>query len=147
MRFLFTRKVLLLLIAAACLIFAIRMFELGFNTGQVSTKVYITIIGVIFLGAGAFVGVQLARRKTIVTYIHKQPEIHVENKGILTDRETEVLKGIAEGRRNKEIAEVLFVSENTVKKHINNIYFKLDVNRRTQAVAKAKRLNIIKEKE
>lgn len=132
-----------LVIAAACLIFAIRMFELGFNAGQMPVKVYITVIGIIFLAVGAFAGLKLTRRKTVVQYVEKEKGPVVQANGILTDRETEILKGIARGLTNKEIGEALFVSENTVKKHVNNIYFKLDVNRRTQAIAKAKELNII----
>lgn len=143
MKFLFTRKMIALVVASACLIFAIKMFELGFNAGQLPVKVYITVIGVIFLVVGAFVGLQLTKRKTIVQYLEKEKEPVVNANGILTDRETEILKGIARGLTNKEIGESLFVSENTVKKHVNNIYFKLDVNRRTQAIAKAKELNII----
>lgn len=143
MKFLFTRKMMALVIAAACLIFAIRMFELGFNAGQMPVKVYITVIGIIFLAVGAFAGLKLTRRKTVVQYVEKEKGPVVQANGILTDRETEILKGIARGLTNKEIGEALFVSENTVKKHVNNIYFKLDVNRRTQAIAKAKELNII----
>lgn len=144
MRFVFTKRILALAITSACLIFAIKMFELGFNAGQVSAKIYITVIGVIFLAVGAYVGLQSAKKRTIVQYVEKEKEVVVENNGLLTDRETDILKGIAEGLTNKQIGEKLFVSENTVKKHINNIYFKLDVNRRTQAIAKAKDLNIIK---
>ena len=51
----------------------------------------------------------------------------------LTDRETEVLKEIARGRSNKEIACELSISEKTVKNHISNIFRKLDINDRTQA--------------
>lgn len=132
-------------IAAAVLIFAIRLFETGFHTGEISAKIYITLIGIIFLGVGAFVAAQMVKRKTIVHYIEKEPEIFVQSNNLLTDRECEILKGIAKGLSNKEIGEQLFVSENTVKKHIANIYFKLDVNRRTQAVAKAKELKILTE--
>lgn len=51
----------------------------------------------------------------------------------LTERETEVLRAIAEGMSNKEIAGKLFISEKTVKNHISNIFRKLDINDRTQA--------------
>lgn len=145
MKWLFSRNILLLLTSAALLIFAIRFFETGFTMGNISARVYITIIGVIFLGVGAFTAVQLSRRKTIVQYIEKEKTLQVVQNDLLTDREREILGGIAEGLTNKQIGEKLFVSENTVKKHINNIYFKLDVNRRTQAIAKAKALNILVE--
>lgn len=51
----------------------------------------------------------------------------------LTERETEILKMIAEGKRNKEIADALYVSEKTVKNYMTNILYKLQVNSRTEA--------------
>src|SRR5215467_1050686 len=57
--------------------------------------------------------------------------------GGLSPREVEVLKLIAGGKSNKEIAELLFVSEGTVKTHVLNIHQKLDVRDRTEAVVVA----------
>lgn len=138
--------------AAALLIFAIRFFETGFHAGLVSVKIYITAIGLIFLGVGAYAATQVIRRKTIVQYVEKPSEAKtagaaftVQPNALLTSRECEILRALAEGMTNRQIGEALFVSENTVKKHINNIYFKLDVNRRTQAVARAKELKILAE--
>lgn len=51
----------------------------------------------------------------------------------LTHREIEILKLIAEGKTNKEIADQLFLSEKTIKNHVSNILFKLEVNSRTEA--------------
>ncbi|HZX47538.1 MAG TPA: AAA family ATPase [Clostridia bacterium] len=61
----------------------------------------------------------------------------------LTDREMEVLKMMSKGMSNKEIAGELKMKVNTVKTHIKNIYGKLQVNRRIQAVARAKELGIL----
>ena len=61
----------------------------------------------------------------------------------LSERELEILTLIASGLKNKEIAEQLFISLNTVHYHTKNIYSKLDVNKRTLAVVKAKELNLI----
>ena len=61
----------------------------------------------------------------------------------LTGKETEVLRLIASGLLNREIAERLGMTLNTVKTHVRNIYGKLQVNRRVQAVAKAKELDIL----
>ena len=66
----------------------------------------------------------------------------IERLGI-SKRELDVLGLMAQGLSNEEIAGKLFVSLNTVKTHSSNIFLKLDVKRRTQAVEKAKRLNII----
>jgi len=61
----------------------------------------------------------------------------------LSKRELEVLSLLAQGHSNQEIAEKLFVSLSTVKTHNQNLFEKLDVKRRIQAVEKAKRLNLI----
>ena len=61
----------------------------------------------------------------------------------LTERELEILHLIDAGLKNKEIAEQLVISLNTVLYHIKNIYSKLGVNKRTQAIARAKELNVI----
>jgi DNA-binding NarL/FixJ family response regulator len=61
----------------------------------------------------------------------------------LTNREIEVLKEVATGRRNREIAEKLFISEKTVKNHISNILFKLQVNDRTEAAMMAARGGLV----
>lgn len=60
----------------------------------------------------------------------------------LSEREIEILTEIAGGKTNKEVAETTFVSENTVKFHLKNIYLKLDVKNRTEAITKANVLNI-----
>jgi LuxR family maltose regulon positive regulatory protein len=61
----------------------------------------------------------------------------------LSERELEVLQLIAAGTSNRRIATELFVSVGTVKTHINNVYRKLDAHSRTQAVARARELNLI----
>jgi len=63
----------------------------------------------------------------------------------LSERELEVLKLIANGLSNPEIARKLFVANSTVKRHINNIYAKLNVHTRTQAVAKGRELKLLAE--
>jgi len=61
----------------------------------------------------------------------------------LSERELEVLRLICAGKSNQEIADELFLALDTVKRHINNLYGKLDVNRRTQAVMEARRLGLV----
>ena len=61
----------------------------------------------------------------------------------LSTRETEVLHLIAAGLYNREIAEELVIAVGTVKRHINNIYGKLGVSSRTQAIAKARELRML----
>ena len=66
-----------------------------------------------------------------------------QSQSILSDREVDVLKLMAKGDSTREMAESLFISENTVKTHIRHILEKLEVNSRVQAVSKAVELNII----
>ena len=61
----------------------------------------------------------------------------------LSERELEVLRLVANGRSNREIAEQLFVTVGTIKKHLNNVYGKLGVARRTEAVAQARALHLL----
>jgi LuxR family maltose regulon positive regulatory protein len=75
-----------------------------------------------------------------------QPEIRIPQSALLeplSERELEVLQLIAEGFPNREIANRLFLSLNTVKAHTRNIYSKLDVHNRTQAVARARESGIL----
>lgn len=61
----------------------------------------------------------------------------------MTGQEIKVLERLAAGRSNKEIARDLGLSPNTVKTHVGNLYAKLEVSRRTQAVGKARELSLI----
>ncbi len=91
-------------------------------------------------------------RLSIQSHIDKSPKkINVEitkneiNQYLidpLSEREMEILSEIASGKTNKEVAETIFISENTVKYHLKNIYLKLDVKNRAEAITKASVLNI-----
>ncbi len=61
----------------------------------------------------------------------------------LSERELEVLQLVAAGKSNRRIASELFVTPGTVKAHTKNIYRKLDVHSRTQALARARELNLL----
>jgi LuxR family maltose regulon positive regulatory protein len=61
----------------------------------------------------------------------------------LSDRELELLQLVTGGRSNKEIAESLFITVGTVKKHLNNIFGKLNTKNRTEAVARARELGLV----
>lgn len=91
-----------------------------------------------------------------VVYVDKvvEKEVYVSNDNFVPDtllasqlglskRELEILTLLAQGSSNQEIAEKLFVSLSTVKTHNQNLFEKLEVSRRTQAVEKAKRLRLI----
>ncbi len=98
------------------------------------------IIGVLFLFLGAWLGkYYLVKRRLNEGY-------YADKLG-LSNREIEVLRLVAEGYSNKEIADKLFVSLNTTKTHLSNIYSKLGVSRRTQAVQKARDIALISHRE
>lgn len=65
------------------------------------------------------------------------------NRGLLSEREIEVLKCLARGQTTAQIASVLFISENTVKTHIRHILEKMEVNNRAEAVAKAAQMDLL----
>jgi DNA-binding NarL/FixJ family response regulator len=66
-----------------------------------------------------------------------------ESPEALTERETEVLKLIAQGKANKQIARELFIDESTIKSHVHSILSKLNVKSRTQAALHAVRVGLV----
>ncbi len=106
----------------------------------VSIEAYFAVIAVAFMGLGVWLGLRLRRS-------HEAPPPGPNEAALralrLTEREREVLGLLAAGHSNKEIARTLDVSPNTVKTHVANLYAKLDVARRTQAVEKARLLALI----
>jgi ATP/maltotriose-dependent transcriptional regulator MalT len=113
---------------------------------------YIGIIAVIFTGLGIWLALKLRKPKVETVIIEKEiftvrTDFSIDQNEVrrlnLSKRELEVLQLMADGLSNQEIAGRLFVSLNTVKTHSAQIFEKMEVKRRTQAVDMAKRLNII----
>ncbi len=129
-------------LSLALLTFVLKSIEYKFLIHEISTEIYITIIALVFMGMGVWLGNKLTTPKVIAMPAFKKNEEAATYLGI-SDRELEVLSLVAEGFSNKQIADKLFVSLNTVKTHLSRIYEKLDVKRRTQAVEKAKSLDLI----
>ncbi|MEO9804635.1 MAG: response regulator transcription factor [Reichenbachiella sp.] len=107
-----------------------------------SFEYYAAAIGLCFMALGIWAGFKLANPNKMPQITS---EVSVENgkKINLSEREIEVLVELNNGLSNQEIADKLFVSLNTVKTHISNLYLKLHAKRRTQALAKAKLLKIV----
>jgi ATP/maltotriose-dependent transcriptional regulator MalT len=137
----------------AALLFLLKWLELRFIIFNHSFEIYIGFIAVIFTALGIWLAVKLSKPKIETVVVEK--EIYVQrNENFVLDtslvaqlelskRELEILNLLARGYSNQEIATKLFVSVSTVKTHIQNLFEKLDVKRRIQAVEKAKRLNLI----
>ena len=140
------------------LIAALRLIEYRYLVLEHSLEIYGGIIAALFAALGIWLGLKLTRTKeTVVTRevhvpvevpvtVHvpvpvagpfQRNEVRIEQLGI-TPRELEILEAIAAGFSNREIAERLFVSENTVKTHAGRLFDKLSAKRRTQVVQRAK---------
>ena len=117
-----------------------RLSRYSYVSEDISVELTIGSIAVIFFLVGIYINKKtLHREKSKPTLIdHKK----IEALGI-SKREYEVLILISKGMSNKEIADSLFVSESTVKTHVSNLLLKLDAERRTQAIKKAKELQIL----
>ncbi len=102
---------------------------------------------------GFWIANQMTKTEVIINTVEKQvfvpsTEIFVLNETALlaldlSTREYEVLQLMEKGYSNAEIAEQLFLSLSTIKTHVSNLYQKMDVKSRTQAIGKAKALRII----
>lgn len=104
-------------------------------------EAYLAVVAVAFLGLGVWVGAQLLRPRPAPADF--QPNLQALASLGITAREHEVLRLLAAGRSNKEIAGRLHLSPNTVKTHIARLYEKLDAARRTEAVLHARELRLI----
>lgn len=96
--------------------------------------------GVLFFGVGYLLKSRMSRHR--LSQEDDTPAVAASGHGLST-RELEVLRLIAGGHSNQEIADRLCVSLNTVKTHSSRIFEKLDVRRRTQAAEKARRMNLV----
>ena len=151
--FLRNKAIIIYSISLAALLFLLKWLELRFIIFNHSFEIYIGFIAVIFTALGIWLAVNLSKPKIETVVVEK--EIYVQrNENFVLDtslvaqlelskRELEILNLLARGYSNQEIAAKLFVSVSTVKTHIQNLFEKLDVKRRIQAVEKAKRLNLI----
>lgn len=150
------------------LILVLKLTEYRFLVVEHSVEIYGGLVAAVFAGLGIWLGLTLTRKKpTIVTrtivkeivqekivtetIVKEIPaptgpfvadEVRVSQLGI-TARELEILGLIAAGLSNREIADRLFVSENTVKTHSSRLFDKLGAKRRTQAVQIGKSARLI----
>jgi DNA-binding CsgD family transcriptional regulator len=145
------KHVLLYGLVGGVLIAGLKAIEYRWLILEHSFEIYGGIVATIFAVVGIWLGRRLTREKETVVVrevIVPAPAGFVRDDGKLaalgiTPRELEVLELIAQGLSNKEIADRVFVSENTVKTHSSRIFDKLGAKRRTQAVQLGKELRLI----
>jgi two-component system, NarL family, response regulator LiaR len=143
------RTIILYSISLALLLVLLNWLKLRFIIIDHAFELYVGAIALLFTGLGIWFGLKVTKPKTIVVnQIIPDKKDFVLNEAkiaelMITKRELEVLQLMADGLSNKEIADRLFLSLSTVKSHSNNLFDKLGVQRRTQAVDVGRRLQII----
>jgi ATP/maltotriose-dependent transcriptional regulator MalT len=153
------KTILLYGLLGGVLIAALKMVEYRYLVLEHSLELYGGIVALLFSVVGIWLGQKLTRprERLVVKEVPVRVEVRVavpvggsfvrndervRELGI-TPRELEILEALAAGLSNKEIADRLFVSENTVKTHAARVFAKLSARRRTQAVQLAKEAGII----
>jgi NarL family two-component system response regulator LiaR len=153
------KTVLLYGLLGGVLIAVLKAVEYRYLIIEHSLEIYGGLVALIFSALGIWLGLKLTRthETVVVREVPVRVEVQVpvlatgpfarndaqlEQLGI-TPRELEILEAMAAGHSNREIAERLFVSENTVKTHAARLFDKLSARRRTQAVQRAKEAGLI----
>ncbi len=146
------RHILLYGALAGLLITAMQLVQYRWLVVDHSIEIYGALVAALFATLGIWLGTGLTRSqqsKVIVREVVAPESTHftrddskVESLGI-TPRELQSLELIAEGLSNRQIAERVFVSENTVKTHSSRVFGKLGAQRRTQAVQLGKSMRLI----
>jgi NarL family two-component system response regulator LiaR len=143
------RHVLIYGLVGGTLITLLEWTHYHFLVVEHSVEIYAGLIAVTFAAFGIWLGLRLTkpRREIVVKEVPiAQPfapnDRKREDLGI-TPRELDILVLMANGMSNREIAEKLFVSENTVKTHSSRVFSKLGAKRRTQAVQLGKEFGLL----
>ena len=145
------KHILLYGVLGGLLIAGLKAIEYRWLVVEHSVEIYGGLVAAVFASLGIWLGLKLTRNsETVVVREVMVPaptsfridEAKRESLGI-TPRELEILALIAAGLSNKEIAERVHVSENTVKTHSSRVFDKLGARRRTQAVQLGKELRLI----
>jgi NarL family two-component system response regulator LiaR len=144
-------------ILGGILIAALKLIEYRFLVVEHSLELYGGLVALLFSVLGIWLGLRLTRtrERLVVKEVRIPVQVPVSSAGPfvpnaarqeelrITRRELEILELMAAGLSNREIAERLYVSENTVKTHAGRVLDKLNARRRTQAVQLAREAGLI----
>ena len=145
------RPILFFGAAGGLLVASLRFIEYRFLVVEHSIEIYSGLIALLFAVVGIRLGLTLTKTREVtvikevavaapIEFVRNEQQVAALD---ITPRELEILDQIAAGKSTREIAQDLFVSENTVKTHASRLYDKLGVKRRTQAVQEARRLGLL----
>src|SRR6202140_737788 len=145
------KHILIYGLSGGVLIVFLKLVEYRFLVVEHSIEIYGGLIALLFAVLGIWLGLKLTKTKETVVVrevLLPAPQSFTLNESRLrelgiTRRELEIRELIARGLSNREIAEKLFVSENTVKTHSSRLFDKLSAKRRTQAVQIGKEFGLI----
>ena len=147
------KQIIIYGIALAAIVFLLKWLEMHYIFVDYQLDTYIGLIALVFTGLGIWLTIKLRKPKVETVIVEKAIVLNSSSDFVfnevevrrlnLSKRELEVLQLMAEGLSNQEIASRLFVSLNTVKTHSAQIFEKMEVKRRTQAVDMARRSSII----
>jgi len=139
------KHIILYSLSMAALLFVLKAIDYKYLVYDLQTEYYIGIIALFFTIFGLWIGRKLTTKPSIS--IAAVPTIAtakvIPDELGISPREVEVIRLIAAGHSNQEIADTLYLSLNTVKKHTSSIFRKLEAERRTQAIEKARRFGLI----
>ena len=126
------------LIVALLVLFQLGKYSMVINSG--AAEWIMAVVAVLFFAIGVVINRRTRKKETLDSGTADAGQL--QKLGI-SKREYEVLLLIADGCSNKEIADQLYVTESTIKTHVSNILVKLDAKRRTEALVRARELNLI----
>ncbi|WP_305038362.1 response regulator transcription factor [Fulvivirga sp. M361] len=125
---------------ATALMVLMQLSKYSLFARDLTNEIFSVFIACLLIGFGVLVGHILRNKQKTEAILLNQEKAHQLD---LSKREYEVLIEMVDGKSNKEIAETLFISESTVKTHVSNLFIKLDAKRRTEAIHKARNLDLI----
>ena len=134
------KSIIVFSLVIATVAISLKFLEYNLWVRSISTELYSGILAVLFMAVGLWLGKKWTDRQAAKKTTLKATD--TKDTVGLSNREMDVLALIVQGYSNQEIADHLFVSLSTIKTHVSNIFSKLDVKRRTQAVQRAKELGL-----